>query len=212
VQLVVIVLTAFTALISAEFDFTDHIGEYFGLLLLGAIGMLFLVAAENLVMIFAALEATLRQYFIQPTLLQQNPTLAMFCTDSTVLKDRAENIMIVDLERNDLGRVCRYGTVNVSELCTLEKYPTVFQLTSCIEGRLAEGRSRIDLLEGCFPGGSITGAPKIRAMEIIDELENVRRGPYAGCVGYFSFSGNMDTCITIRTIVIKNNTAYIGVV
>jgi len=127
------------------------------------------------------------------------------------VKDRAENVMIVDLERNDLGRVCRFGTVQVRELWTLEKYATVFQLTSTVEGRLAEGKDRIDLLRACFPGGSITGAPKVRAMEIIDELEPTRRGVYTGCIGYLSFSGEMDLNIVIRTILIKDGKAYFQV-
>ncbi len=125
------------------------------------------------------------------------------------IKDRAENVMIVDLERNDLGKVCRIGTVNVSELCTLEKYATVFQLTSSVEGRLADGKDRINLLEACFPGGSITGAPKIRAMEIIDELEPTRRSIYTGSIGYLSFSGGMDLNIVIRTILVKNDKVYL---
>ena len=126
-------------------------------------------------------------------------------------KDRAENVMIVDLERNDLGRVCCFGTVKVRELCTLERYATVFQLTSTVEGKLQQGKNRIDLLEACFPGGSITGAPKVRAMEIIDELEPTRRSLYTGSVGYLSFSGEMDLNIVIRTILVKDSRAYFQV-
>jgi para-aminobenzoate synthetase component I len=127
------------------------------------------------------------------------------------VKDRAENIMIVDLQRNDIGRVCRYGTVKVTELAILEAYPTVFHLTSTVVGRLLEGKSLIDLLKAAFPGGSITGAPKVRAMEIIDELEPTRRSVYTGSLGYLSFSGDMDLNIVIRTIIIKDGKAYFQV-
>jgi para-aminobenzoate synthetase component I len=120
-------------------------------------------------------------------------------------KDHAENMMIVDLERNDLGKVCRYGTVKVTELAILETYPTVFHLTSTITGRLADGKNRIDLLKAAFPGGSITGAPKIRAMEIIDELEPTRRSVYTGSVGYFGYDGSMDLNIVIRAFLIHKN-------
>jgi para-aminobenzoate synthetase component 1 len=127
------------------------------------------------------------------------------------IKDHAENMMIVDLERNDLGRVCRYGTVRVTELAILETFPTVFHLTSTVVGRLREGKNRIDLLKATFPGGSITGAPKIRSMEIIDELEPTRRSVYTGSIGYFGFDGNMDINIVIRTFLIKGNRAYFQV-
>ena len=127
------------------------------------------------------------------------------------VKDRAENIMIVDLERNDIGRVCRYGTVKVTELAILETYPTVFHLTSTVVGQLSEGKNRIDLLKATFPGGSITGAPKVRAMEIIDELEPTRRSVYTGSLGYLSFGGDMDLDIVIRTIIVKDGRAYFQV-
>ncbi len=118
-------------------------------------------------------------------------------------KDQAEHVMIVDLERNDLGRVARVGTVQVRELSLLETFPTLFHLTSTVEGILAPGRDRVDLLKATFPGGSITGAPKIRAMQVIDKLETVRRGIYTGSLGYLSFSGGMDLNVAIRTIVIQ---------
>ncbi|MFC1930640.1 aminodeoxychorismate synthase component I [Chloroflexota bacterium] len=127
------------------------------------------------------------------------------------VKDRAENIMIVDLERNDIGRVCRYGTVRVTELAILETFPTVFHLTSTVVGRLREGKNRVDLLKATFPGGSITGAPKVRAMEIIDELEPTRRSVYTGSIGYLSFSGEMDINVVIRTILVKDGKAYFQV-
>ena len=126
-------------------------------------------------------------------------------------KDKAELTMIVDLERNDLGRVCNYDSVRVSALRELEEYSTVFQTTATVEGRLHKDRDRIDLLRACFPGGSITGCPKIRAMEIIEELEPNRRSIYTGCLGYLSFSGGMDFNILIRTILKKDNQLYFGV-
>jgi para-aminobenzoate synthetase component 1 len=139
----------------------------------------------------------------------EDERLAHELTHST--KDRAENLMIVDLERNDLGRVCRYGTVKVTELAILETFPTVFHLTSTVVGKLRRGKSNIDLLKATFPGGSITGAPKVRAMEIIDELEPTKRSVYTGSIGYLSFNEDMDINIVIRTFLIKEGKAYFQV-
>jgi anthranilate synthase component I len=124
-------------------------------------------------------------------------------------KERAEHVMLVDLARNDVGRVARYGSVRVGELMVVEHYSHVMHIVSDVEGRLAEGKQAFDALTACFPAGTVSGAPKVRAMQIIDELENTRRGPYAGVVGYFDFSGNLDTCITIRTIVATGGKAYV---
>ena len=126
-------------------------------------------------------------------------------------KEKAEHIMLVDLGRNDIGRVCDYRTVKVSDFMTIEKYSHVMHIVSDVSGRMKKGKDAFDVIRATLPAGTVTGAPKVRAMEIIDELENVRRGTYAGSVGYFSFSGNLDTCITIRTILIKDKTAYIQV-
>ncbi len=125
------------------------------------------------------------------------------------IKEKAEHIMLVDLGRNDLGRVCKPGQVKVTEFMKVERYSHVMHLVSEVKGIMDRRYDAYDVLRACFPAGTVSGSPKIRAMEIIDELENIKRGPYAGCVGYFSFSHNMDTCITIRTIVTKDNTAYI---
>jgi anthranilate synthase component 1 len=124
-------------------------------------------------------------------------------------KERAEHIMLVDLGRNDIGRVSEPGTVEVTQLMDVERYSHVMHLVSHVQGRLKAGLSSFDALRACFPAGTVSGAPKIRAMEIIAELEPDKRGPYAGAVGYFDFSGNLDTAITIRTIVIKDGIAYI---
>lgn len=124
-------------------------------------------------------------------------------------KEKAEHIMLVDLGRNDLGRVCKSGSVIIDEFMTVEKYSHVMHLVTEVRGLLCEKYNVYDVLRASFPAGTVSGSPKIRAMEIIDSLENSRRGPYAGCVGYFSFSQNMDTCITIRTIVVKDDFAYV---
>ncbi len=124
-------------------------------------------------------------------------------------KERAEHLMLVDLGRNDLGRVCVPGSVRLSEFMVIERYSHVMHIVSDCVGRLLPDSNGLALLKASFPAGTVSGAPKIRAMEIIDELEISKRGPYAGCVGYLSFSGNLDTCITIRTILLKDNKAYI---
>jgi anthranilate synthase component I len=124
-------------------------------------------------------------------------------------KERAEHIMLVDLGRNDVGRVARYGTVQLSDVMTIERYSHVMHLCSTVSGRLQEGCTAFDALRACLPAGTLSGAPKVRAMQIIDELEPQRRGPYGGAVGYIDFSGNMDTCIALRTLVLKGQTAYL---
>jgi anthranilate synthase component 1 len=124
-------------------------------------------------------------------------------------KERAEHVMLVDLGRNDLGRVCEYHSVVVSEMMVVERYSHVMHIVSRVTGKLRPGQTAFDTIRACFPAGTLSGAPKIRAMEIIDEVEPTRRGPYGGAVGYFSFSGNADTAITIRTIVVKDGIAYV---
>lgn len=124
-------------------------------------------------------------------------------------KERAEHIMLVDLGRNDVGRVSETGSVKVTELMSVERYSHVMHLVSNVEGTLRPGLDAFNVLEACFPAGTVTGAPKVRAMEIIEELEPIKRGPYAGAVGYFSYSGNMDTCITIRTLIIQDGKVYV---
>ncbi len=122
-------------------------------------------------------------------------------------KERAEHIMLVDLGRNDVGRVARYGTVQLSDVMVVERYSHVMHICSNVTGRLEAGKTAFDALRACLPAGTLSGAPKVRAMEIIDELEPHRRGPYGGAVGYIDFCGNMDTCITLRTLVLKGQTA-----
>ena len=124
-------------------------------------------------------------------------------------KECAEHVMLVDLGRNDLGRVCDFGTVHVPTYMTIERYSHVMHLVSRVEGRLAAGRDRLDALAACFPAGTVSGAPKIRAMEIIAELEANARGTYAGAIGYLGFTGHLDCCITIRTILMENGKAYV---
>lgn len=124
-------------------------------------------------------------------------------------KERAEHIMLVDLARNDMGRVAEIGTVKVNELMTVERYSHVMHIVSNAIAKLAEGKDAFDVIKATFPAGTLSGAPKVRAMEIIEEMEPTRRGAYGGAVGYFSFSGNMDTCITIRTFVIRGNEVFI---
>jgi anthranilate synthase component I len=126
-------------------------------------------------------------------------------------KERAEHLMLVDLARNDVGRISEPGTVKVTQFMDIERYSHVMHLVSHVQGKLRAGLTQYDALRACFPAGTVSGAPKIRAMEIIAELEPDKRGPYAGAVGYFDFSGNIDTCIAIRTIIIKDGTAYVQV-
>jgi anthranilate synthase component 1 len=124
-------------------------------------------------------------------------------------KERAEHVMLVDLARNDIGRVAQYGSVNLSDVMQVERYSHVMHITSNVTGKLSPGRSALDALRASLPAGTVSGAPKVRAMEIIDEIETRRRGPYAGAVGYIDFTGNMDTCIALRTLVMQGQTAYV---
>ncbi len=126
-------------------------------------------------------------------------------------KERAEHVMLIDLGRNDLGRVCEYGTVKVTEIMAVERYSHVMHIVSHVQGKLRRGLNAFDLVRATFPAGTLSGAPKVRAMEIIEELEGLRRGPYGGAVGYFSFDGSMDMCITIRSILMKGDQAYLQV-
>jgi anthranilate synthase component 1 len=124
-------------------------------------------------------------------------------------KERAEHVMLVDLGRNDLGRVCVPGTVKVDEFMQMELYSHVIHMVSSVSGTLAEGNDPAAALKAAFPAGTVSGAPKVRAMQIVDELETVRRGPYAGAIGYLSYSGDLDTCICIRTVIVKDGVAYL---
>ena len=124
-------------------------------------------------------------------------------------KERAEHVMLVDLARNDLGRVCDFGSVEVKDLMIIERYSHVMHIVSQVEGCLSKEKTPYDLMRATFPAGTLSGAPKVRAMQIISELEQIQRGPYGGCVGYFSFNGNLDCCITIRTALLKDGKAYV---
>jgi anthranilate synthase component 1 len=124
-------------------------------------------------------------------------------------KERAEHLMLVDLGRNDLGRVCVPGSVTVDEFMGMELYSHVIHMVSNVSGTLLEGLTPTDALKAAFPAGTVSGAPKVRAMQIIDELEPVRRGPYAGAIGYLSYGGDLDTCICIRTMIVKDGVAYL---
>lgn len=124
-------------------------------------------------------------------------------------KEKAEHLMLVDLARNDIGRVCAYGSVHVTEYMAVERYSHVMHIVSNVEGRLNSDKDAFDLIAATFPAGTVSGAPKVRAMEIIDELEPTRRGPYAGLVGYFGFNNNLDSCITIRTMLVKDKRIYV---
>jgi anthranilate synthase component 1 len=124
-------------------------------------------------------------------------------------KERAEHVMLVDLARNDIGRVCDFGSVQVKDFMFIERYSHVMHIVSQVEGKLSADRTNYDLMRATFPAGTVSGAPKIRAMQIISELEQTTRGPYAGAIGYFSFNGNLDTCIAIRTALIKDGKAYV---
>ncbi|MFN0151248.1 MAG: anthranilate synthase component I [bacterium] len=126
-------------------------------------------------------------------------------------KERAEHVMLVDLGRNDVGRVSRFGSVETRDFMTLERYSHVIHLVSHVVGKTAPGVGAFDVLRACFPAGTVTGAPKVRAMEIIEELEPVRRGLYAGAIGYFGFGGNLDMCISIRTVLMRKGVAYVGI-
>jgi anthranilate synthase component 1 len=124
-------------------------------------------------------------------------------------KEKAEHLMLVDLARNDIGRVCAFGSVTVPEFMVVERYSHVMHIVSQVEGRIAEGKNAFDLMRATFPAGTVSGAPKIRAMQIIAQLEPEQRGFYAGALGYFSYDGNLDSCITLRTSLVKDGKIHI---
>jgi anthranilate synthase component 1 len=124
-------------------------------------------------------------------------------------KERAEHLMLVDLARNDIGRVCKFGSIHVPDLMFVERYSHVMHIVSQVEGQIADGKSAFDLMRATFPAGTVSGAPKVRAMQIIAEMESVQRGFYAGALGYFGYDGNLDSCITLRTALLKDGMMYI---
>jgi anthranilate synthase component 1 len=124
-------------------------------------------------------------------------------------KERAEHVMLVDLGRNDIGRVAKYGTVELTEVMVVERYSHVMHISSEVQGVLRDELDAFDAIKACLPAGTVSGAPKVRAMEVIDEIEPHRRGPYGGAVGYFDYRGNMDTCIALRTMVIKDGSVHV---
>jgi anthranilate synthase component 1 len=124
-------------------------------------------------------------------------------------KERAEHVMLVDLARNDVGRIAEFGSVKVDDFMVIERYSHVMHIVSSVTGTLRPGLDAVDVIKATFPHGTVSGAPKVRAMEIIEELEPVRRGVYAGLVGYIDFAGNMDTCIALRTMVVKDGVAHV---
>jgi len=126
-------------------------------------------------------------------------------------KEQAEHVMLIDLCRNDIGRVCEFGSIETNEYMTVERYSQVMHLVSNVRGRARPGLSALDIVRACFPAGTVSGAPKVRAMEIIEDLEPVRRGVYAGAVGHFDYHGNLDLCIAIRTLVYARGRAHWGV-
>jgi anthranilate synthase component 1 len=124
-------------------------------------------------------------------------------------KERAEHLMLVDLARNDIGRVCEFGSVKVPEFMVIERYSHVMHIVSQVEGQLAPNRSAFDLMRATFPAGTVSGAPKIRAMQLISQMEGLQRGTYAGALGYFSYDGNLDSCITLRTALLKDGLVHV---
>jgi para-aminobenzoate synthetase component 1 len=147
----------------------------------------------------------------RPRSMEHQRDLALIQELMSSEKERAEHLMLIDLERNDLGRVCDYGSIKVDELMVTERYSHVTHLVSNIAGRLYPGKHWLDLFQAVFPGGTVTGVPKVRCMEIIDELEPVSRGPYSGSIGYVSFSGDLDLNIVIRTLIVREQTGYLHV-